>query len=84
MVIDDKIHEFFDRTPDILWRDFKDVGIKENWYDYYYAESELYILRDRITEGMWFIEARSPKQALEILRERFHSIDVEPVREEWE
>lgn len=71
MRVDSRAHEFFEEYPHIPWRDFNDVGLDEPYYDYYYAESELYIIRDRITECMWFIEARSPKEALEELKDRW-------------
>lgn len=66
---DTRIHDFYTDYRNIPWLDFKVVGLDEPYYDYYYAEDCLYIIRDRITEGIWFIEARSPKEALESLRE---------------
>ena len=61
---DTRIHDAYSDFKNIVWLDFKRVGINEEYYDYYYAEDELYIIRDRITEMLYFTEARSPKEAL--------------------
>lgn len=84
MSLDKTIHNFHDRIKDIMWRDFKDVGLDEYYYDYYYAEEELYLIRDRISECIWFIEARSPKQALESLKAIWESMHAEGEREKYE
>ena len=70
---DTRIHDFYDDLCNMsCWRDFKDVGLDEPYYDYYYAEDELYMIRDRITEQVFFTEARSPKQALEHFKDALH------------
>ena len=71
-MIDRKIHEVYDFLfgNDIRWHDFREVGGDEPYYDYYYAEEGLYIIRDRIMQRMAFIEARSPLEAMEIMREQ--------------
>lgn len=53
----------------IHWRDFLEVGLDEPYYDYYYAEDELYIIRDRVSLRLWFCKARSPKEAWQKYRE---------------
>lgn len=70
-MLDKNIHNFYEDIKDIAWLDFKVVGLENKFYDYYYAEGELYIIRDRVTKGMWFIKARSPKEALETLKKRW-------------
>ena len=80
---DTRVHDFYVDFNNIPWRDFRDVGLQENYYDYYYAEDELYLIQDRITQGVWFIEARSPKEALDILKERFACM-TNDIREEYE
>ena len=83
MMIDKKIHEVKDFLlgNDILWHDFREVGRDEPYYDYYYAEERLYIIRDRVTQHMAFIEASSPGNAIDIYREEnalpFMSVDEE-------
>lgn len=62
---------FFDDYRNIPWLDFKRVKLDEPYYEYYYAEGELYLIHDRISEAIWFVEARSPKQALSILKDRW-------------
>ena len=61
---DEAVQTFVKDLDQILWQDFKRVGINEDYYDYYYAENEHYIIRDRITEQLYFTKARSPKEAL--------------------
>lgn len=64
--IDSIIHELYKCFEDkgIKWNDFHGVGVDEDYYDYYYAENQLYIIRDRVMEKYWFVKARSPVEAL--------------------
>ena len=50
---------------EIRFHDFNAVGVNEDYYDYYYAEDELYVIRDRIFDTIEFVRARSPKEALQ-------------------
>ena len=68
---DTRVHDFFDDCRNIPWLDFKVVKLDEPYYEYYYAEDELYLIHNRISEAICFIEARSPKQALDILKDRW-------------
>lgn len=70
-MLDKNIHNFYEDIENIRWLDFKVAGLDNKFLDYYYAEDELYIIRDRVTKGMWFVEARSPKEALETLKRRW-------------
>ena len=58
------VHEYL-TGKDIRWHEFREVGVDEIWYLWYYAENMLYILRDVMTDQLWFVEARSPVKALE-------------------
>ena len=69
--MDKYIHIFYENIENIQWLDFRVVGLENKFYEYYYAEGELYIIRDRVSKAMWFIEARSPKEALETLKRRW-------------
>lgn len=71
MTIDKKIHDVFDyfSGKEIRWHDFQEVGVDEYYYDYYYAEDCLYVIRDRVYEKYYFVEARSPKQALDAMKD---------------
>ena len=61
---------------EIRFNDFNSVGISEDYYDYYYAEDELYVIRDRIFDTIEFVRARSPKEALQ----KFHEVREEVFR----
>ena len=54
---------------EIRFHDFNAVGVNEDYYDYYYAQDELYVIRDRIFDTIEFVRARSPKEALQKFRE---------------
>ena len=76
MNIDKAIHEVNDylHGREIRWHDFNSVGVIEDYYDYYYAEDRLYIIRDRIRSTYWFCHASSPAHALETMRDEMRSI----------
>lgn len=65
-MIDIYLHEIFRMFThdEVHWRDFHDVGVDESYYDYYYAESGLYIIRDKALGSYSFEEALNPKEAL--------------------
>ena len=70
---DEQIHAVYKAfKSDIRWHDFREVGAEEDYYDWYYAENRLYIIRDRLTEQYYFVEAKSPAEALQIMNEHFH------------
>lgn len=76
MSLDKTIHDFDRRRTTIPWKDFHSVGVDEGYYDFYYAEERLYIIRDRITNQLFFVEAKSPAIALTALKENFHNVDL--------
>ena len=63
--IDKTLHAAYDALKDFHYNDFHEVGVVEHYYDYYYCEDELYIIHDRLTDEILFVEARSPKEALD-------------------
>ena len=69
MGFDEMVHKVYEQFCNhkigVRWHDFHGVGIDEDYYDYYYAENQLYVIRDRIMEKFWFVEARSPREALD-------------------
>lgn len=61
---DDKIlQEASKIIKNLSWCDFSTVGIEDFYFDYYYAESELYLIKDRINDSIYFVSARSPAEA---------------------
>ena len=79
MNIDNKIHTVFDFLSgnDIRWHEFREVGVEEQWALWYYAEDCLYILKDVMTDCMYFVEARCPADALKrykkVVQEAIHA-----------
>lgn len=83
---DSQIHGVFAyfEGDEIRWHDFKEVGLDEPYYDWYYAEGRLYVIRDRIAEWYWFCYASSPKDAMEQFRELSHDIATAGMVDEYE
>lgn len=52
----------------LRWNDFKSVGVDTDYYDWYYAENQIYAVRDRITDSLYIVRAKSPKMAWEHLQ----------------
>ncbi|MDY4205520.1 hypothetical protein [Porcincola intestinalis] len=53
----------------VRWHNFPDMGKGEQWYSYYYAENRLYIIRDGMTDQLYFVKTGSPREAyLEFFR----------------
>ena len=75
---DSQIHGVFAyfEGDEIRWHDFKEVGLDEPYYDWYYAEGRLYVIRDRIAEWYWFCYASSPKDAMEQFKETMHDASM--------
>ena len=67
---DKAIHQLYDDIKEIRFNDFLSLGADEHYFDWYYAESGLYIIRDVMIDALYFIEARSPVKALEQLKSR--------------
>lgn len=69
---DKAIHEVYRaiQTNDLKWNDFPSIGLSEAYYLWYYAENRLYVIRDCMTDMLYFVEARSPVEAFGMLTAR--------------
>lgn len=63
MNVDVSINRFFNSINRLRWIAFPELGLNEAYYSYYYAEARLYIIRDGLTDQMFFVKADSPKDA---------------------
>ena len=85
---DSAIHELHRaiKTNNIKWNDFPSIGLGESYYLWYYAEKGLYIIRDCMTDMLYFVEARSPVKAFGLLAARLDEAmrAGEPCEEEYE
>ena len=63
MNVDVSINRFFNSIVHLRWISFPDLGLNETFYNYYYAEARLYIIRDGLTDQLFFVKADSPKDA---------------------
>lgn len=63
MNVDVSINRFFNSIVHLRWTSFPDLGLNETFYSYYYAEARLYIIRDGLTDQLFFVKADSPKDA---------------------
>ena len=61
---DDMIHSVVNGFDNLHWRSFDEVGIPERFHEWYYAENDLYVIRDKVTHCYQFVEAGSPWEAL--------------------
>ena len=62
----------FEVENQIKWQTFPDEEkCGGGYYDYYYAENGLYIIHDRISDSMYFVRARSPKEAFDDFESNF-------------
>lgn len=83
-MIDELIQDFFKKVVQLRnlnWKQFefggqdfnyysdRELDIISDYYEYYYAENELYIIRDTRLNSIYFAYARSPKEALKNLFE---------------
>ena len=71
---DKAIHRFYEDLDQIRFNDYQSIGVDEQYYLWYYAEKMLYILKDVMLDCLFFVEARSPKSALDIVKERFEEV----------
>lgn len=74
--LDKAFHLVASATENIYWHDFREVGLDEPYYDYYYAEDELYIIRDRVYLRLWFCKAKSPKEAWQKYEDECRSLAI--------
>ena len=76
MQIDQMLHTVADRIDKVRWRDCKEYGAKDDTYEWYYAEDELYIIRHKQLGHIYFISARSPVKAVERLERRCEGVSA--------
>lgn len=69
------VHGF---TKGIRWNDFESIGGYEPYYEWYYAENRLYVIRDRIAHSYRFIKAGSPLEAMQVIHD-----EADAIVEEW-
>ncbi len=64
--IDEAFHCIFNNLREIRWRDFPVNNIMDDsdFYQYYYAEDRLYVIKNIVTDDMIFEYAKSPLDAL--------------------
>ena len=74
-MIDEILQQASEIIKNLNWKDFKTVGITDFYFDYYYAESGVYLIHDRIDESIIFVKASSPAEARERAFELKHNYD---------
>ena len=71
-MLNDKILQQASKIIEKLeWKDFSTVGIEDFSFDYYYAESGLYLIKDRINDSIYFVWANNPAKARQKAFEKF-------------
>ena len=65
MNIDDAIQMIYNAMlhKKIKWNSFEIAGIEDNYADWYYAEHQIYAIRSRLTDTLYFVRAINPKEA---------------------
>lgn len=74
MNVDVSINRFFNSIVHLRWIDFPDLGLNEAFYSYYYAEARLYIIRDGLTDQLFFVKADSPRDAFLKFHKRLEDV----------
>ena len=68
MQVDSVIQSFFTICKNIKWRKF-DNDSRLEWY---YAENMQYVIHDTLTSGYYFIKAKSPINAYDIVEKKVY------------
>ncbi len=63
MIVDTCMNQIFDNIAHLRWHNFPKIALCEAYYSYYYAENRLYVIRDAMTDQLFFVKADSPKEA---------------------
>lgn len=74
MCVDMAIQNAYKALKSVRWHDFREVGGDEPYFDWYYAENQLYVIRDRVMEQYYFVKARSPLDALKEFKGRIDGV----------
>lgn len=64
--LDKWLHWFYDNCINgkyVRWHSFPEIGEGESYYSYYYVYNRLYIIRDGMTDQLYFVKAGSPREA---------------------
>lgn len=61
MCLDDRIQAVLKDLQSVKWRSYKENPL----YEWYYAENENFLIREKLTGALWHKKAKSPKQALQ-------------------
>ena len=61
MQTDAMIQALFKSFQSIKWRDCEE----NKRFEWYYAEDNHYVVREKVTKAYWFISAKSPSKACE-------------------
>lgn len=69
MNADSVIQTIFSTFKNIRWRECDE---NQN-YEWYYAEDCHYVIRNKITSAYWFIKAKSPNSAFEIVMKKINN-----------
>lgn len=68
--IDEAFHIICNHFAEIRWRDFPESTTDDScFYQYYYAEDELYVIKNNISNMIAFERAKSPIDALRSLKD---------------
>ena len=68
--MDEILHKAYEVLRNCYFKSLKSFIGKESIWKFYYAENELYVLKNTLADKeleIYFIEAKSPKEAYEIL-----------------
>ena len=63
---DDAIQMIYTVVKNIRWRDCDE----NSEYEWYYAEDMHYMVRNKKTSAIWFIKAKSPSNAYDIVMKK--------------
>ena len=69
MQTDVLIQTLFKSLSTIRWKDY-DSNPRFRWY---YAENNCYFVNDKVTNGMWFVQAKSPVKACDYVIAKFEN-----------
>lgn len=68
--IDKAFHAIRNHSAEIRWKDFPESAADDScFYQYHYAEDELYVIKNNISNMIAFERAKSPIDALRSLKD---------------
>ena len=69
MSVDKAFQDVFKAMKNVKWRD-----CENSQYKWYYAEDCHYIIKDEKTNALWFVKAKSPQNAFDIVKNKLTTI----------